>query len=356
MTASPSVILSIGGRRFDGWKSVAIERRLDALCGAFSLGLTERWPGQAERWRIEAGDACRLEVDGEVLMTGWVGRARYQLSPTAHPLEISGADRTIDLVDCSAIHSPGFWLNRTIDQIAADLARPFGIGVRAEAPVGSPFARFGLEPGESVLTAIERMAVLRGLLATTDAAGDLVLTRPSQQAASFILAEGELIQDVIFDNDVADRFSRYVIKGHDASDESAGSAAARPSGEAADSGVRRHRPLLIVADEAVSTATLAATARWEASVRAARAQTVTVMVGGWRTPAGDLYRPNVIVPIRAPTVGIEADLLVSGVRYVRSATQGSRTELTLVRPESYSLKPVEAAAGRRTAAAPPQTR
>ena len=346
-------MLKVGGRRFDGWTSVSIDRRLDALCGAFSLGMTERWPGQSERWRIEAGDQAELLVDDEPVVSGWIDRARYQLSPSSHAIDVSGRDRTCDLVDCSAEHSPGSWRDRTVGQIAADLARPFGITVRVVGDPGPPFARFALEPGETVLAAIERMTVLRGLLATTDAGGNMVLQRPTEQSAGFELVEGVNIEDVAFENDTADRFSRYTIKGHDASDESAGSRSARPSAEALDPGVKRHRPLLIVADEEATTATLAASARWEASVRAAKAQTVTITTSGWRDPSGALYRPNVLVPVRAPTVGVDAELLVAGVRFKRGARDGSRTELSLVRKESFSLKPVAVAPARRTAAAPP---
>lgn len=351
--SSPNVTLKIGGRRFDGWTSVSIDRRLDALCGAFALGLTDRWPGQPERWRIETGDQAQLLVDDEPVVNGWIDRARYKVTAHNHPLDVAGRSRTCDLVDCSAIHSPGSWRGRTIGQIATDLTRPFGIAVTVVGDPGPPFSRFALEPGETVLAAIERMTVLRGLLATTDAAGDLVLQRPSEQSAGFELVEGVNFEEVEFDNDVTERFSEYTVKGHDASDESAGTRAARPSGRAEDPGVRRYRPLQIIADEEATTASLQDSARWEASVRAAKAQTVTGSVSGWRSPDGRLYQPNVLVPVRAPIVGVTAELLVAGVRFKRSAREGSRTELTLVRKESFSLKPVAEAPARRTAAAPP---
>lgn len=356
MPKSATVTLTVTGRRFDGWKDIMVEQRLDALCGSFDLGMTERWPGQSENWRIEAGDACSVAVDGETLLTGWVDRARYQLNPKEHPLRVQGRDRTCDLVDCSAEHQPGSWLNRTIDQIARDLVAPFGLKVTMIGSPGAVFQRFALEPGETVLDAIQRMTVLRGLLATTDAQGDLVLQRPSEQVAGYRLVEGENIEDVVFDNDTTDRFSRVRILGHDASDESAGSRAARPKAEALDAGVRRHRPLVIVADEEATTATLDASAKWEVSVRSAKAQGVTVVASGWRAPDGQLYRPNLVVPVAAPTLGLDAELLVAGVRFRRSAHEGSRTELSLVRKEAYSLKPVAAQAGRRSAAAPPAGR
>jgi prophage tail gpP-like protein len=349
-------MLKVGGRQFDGWTDVSIDRPLDALCGAFTLGLTERWPGQPERWRIEAGDAAQLLIDDEPIIDGWIDQARYSLSPNRHAIQINGRDRTCDLVDCSALHTPGFWTNRTLLQIATELCAPFGITVTIEGDPGAPFARFALEPGETVLDAIVRMTALRGYLATTDKGGNLLLMRPTEQVAGFTLVEGETIEQIEFDNSVVGRFSEYRLLAHDTSDEAALSAAARPGGSATDPGVKRHRPLLILADEETTAAGLDASALWEASVRAGQAQMVRVLVSGWRAPDGAVWRPNRIVPVRAPTVGIHAELLVSAVKFRRGATEGSRCELSLVRPEAYSLKPVASPPGRRVSSPPPGDR
>lgn len=356
MTESARVLLKVGGRQFDGWTDVSIDRPLDALCGSFTLGLTERWPGQPERWRIETGDAAQLLVDDEPMIDGWIDQARYGLAPEKHGISVNGRDRTCDLVDCSAIHSPGFWTNRTLLQIAGELTAPFGISVALEGDPGPPFPRFALEPGETVLDALTRMTSLRGFLATTDKAGNVLLTRPTTQVAGFTLAEGETIEQVEFDNSMVGRFSDYTLLAHDTSDEAALSSAARPGGMARDPGVKRHRPLLIIADEEATAAGLDASAAWEASVRAGQAQIVRALVSGWRAPDGQIWRPNRIVPVHAPTVGIDGELLVSSVKFRRGATEGSRAELTLMRPEAYSLKPVASPGGRRTAAPPPGDR
>lgn len=358
---SASAVLKVGGLKFDGWTSVSIDVGLDALSGGFDLGLTQRWPGHPERWSVEPGDACALSIrtsGGDIpLMTGWVDRSSDSLDPRRHPITLSGRERTCDLVDCSAIHSPGFWTQRTVVQIASDLLAPFGLKASADVDVGAPFARFALEPGETVFEAIERMTRQRGLLPITTTSGDLLFTRPAQIHAGYSLIEGETMETCAFDNDVSDRFSRYVLKGHDPSDESAGSKAARPSAEALDAGVRRHRPLLIVADEESTQATLEASAKWEASVRAGRAQTVTATVSGWTTADGDLYRRNVLVPVKAPTLGLDAEMLIESVGFRRSAREGSTTELKLVLKEAYSLKPIPApATPRRTATTPPNRR
>lgn len=350
-----NITLKVGDRLFDGWTSVEVETGIDALSGRFSLALSDRWPGQPDQWKIEAGDACRLFVGDAPVLSGWIDRASLSLDPDSHPVTMDGRERTCDLVDCSALNQPGFWTGRTVLQIATELAQPFGIAVSADVDVGRPFDRFALEPGETVFEAIERMTRVRGLLMLTTVDGDLRLTRPAQTRAAYALEEGVNLKSVAFVNDVAGRFSRYLVKGHDASDESAGTAAARPSAEATDPAIRRHRPLLIVNDEESTTATLEETARWETTVRAGQSQSVTARLSGFHAPDGSLYAANVLVPVRAPSVGVEADLLVESVRFSRSARQGASTELRLAPPQAYSLQPIpEPRAARRQATPPPQ--
>lgn len=345
--ADNTVRLVVAGKAFAGWTEVEIERGLDALAGGFRLAFTETFPDQPEQWQIEPGDACEVWIGEDRVMTGWIDRREASASVGSHQLEVSGREKTSDLLDCSAVHAPGSWTNRRLEQIAAELAQPFGLTVTAVAPTGAVFRRFALQQGESVFDAIERMARQRGVLAVTTEAGDLEFRRPGSVQAGYRLVLGENLESITHTNDISDRFSAYHLKGQ-ASDDS------RPKAQAADPAVRRHRPLLIVNDDESSAATLTDRARWEATVRAAKAQAVTARVSGWRTPSGDLYRPDRVAPVSAGMLGLEASLLVVSVRYELSA-RGSRCQLGMAPPEAYSLLTIpEPAARRRTATPPPE--
>src|SRR3546814_13663329 len=93
---------------------------------------------------------------------------------------------------------------------------------------------------------------------------------------------------------------------------------------------------MIIADEQADTATLKKRAAWEATVRAGRSQTVTLTAQGWRDPAGAIWSPDLVVPVSASWLGIDADLLLVSVQYMLSADEGSKTSLTLMPPQAFS--------------------
>jgi prophage tail gpP-like protein len=340
------VTLTIGGRRFDGWKTVSIERSLDALSASFELGLTDRWEGQPDRWEIETGAPCEVFIGGDQVVTGYIDGATYEIDGETRSITVRGRDRTADLFDCSAIHTPGSWKARKLEQIAADLLKPFGLTARALAPTGAAFDKFALQQGESVFEVITRLCRQRGLLAITNEAGELLFTVPGSTAAGYSLELGINIEALKFTNDAADRFSDYHLKGY-----SRGGDASRPKASAKDAGVRRYRPLLIINDEAASAASLASRAKWEATVRAGQAQQVEAVVSGWRDANGSLYRIDRLAPVRARLAGVDDTLLVSGVAFTLDST-GSRTRLSLVRKEAFSQEPIPAQARKGGAIAP----
>src|SRR3546814_9154109 len=116
-----------------------------------------------------------------------------------------------------------------------------------------------------------------------------------------------------------------------------GTTTSQARADSADAAVKRYRPLMIIADEQADTATLKKRAAWEATVRAGRSQTVTLTAQGWRDPAGAIWSPDLVVPVSASWLGIDADLLLVSVQYMLSADEGSKTSLTLIDRKSTRL-------------------
>lgn len=328
-------ILQIGDQRFEGWTGVQVERALDSLAGSFSFGMTERWPEQPEKWVIESGAPCEVFLGGEPLMRGWVDEGNYSLSADDHPIDISGREVTCDLVDCSAIHKSGSWNGQTLEKIAAELVSPFGISVAASATPGAAFGKFALQQGESVFDALDRMCRMRGVLPMTTPAGQLRFDRPGRARATYGLEVGVNAITARRRTSARDRFSQYLIKGQAAGADVSGSAA-RPTAKASDQGVTRHRPMLIVNSEQSTQASLEERARWEATVRAGRSEEVQVEVRGWRADNGALFALGELVPVRAPVLGVDDELLVKALRH-SDGDQGMRTLITLCPPEAFSL-------------------
>ncbi|WP_341893889.1 phage baseplate assembly protein [Ferrovibrio terrae] len=331
--------LIVGGKAYSGWKDVTGIRQIDAIAGGFELELSERWDGQAVRWPIDPGDQCELRLAGETVVVGNVDSAQRQIDKQSHRVTIKGRDKTGDLVDCSAIHTPDEFSGLDALSLAKTLAQPFGISVSADIPVGAPFNPFKLQPGESSFEAIERACRMRALLPMSDGRGGMVLTRAGSGRAASAIVEGGNLLSGSAENDWSQRYSSYTVKAQSTSalaedpDDTAGI-----EGSSGDRGVNRHRPLLIVAEGIADTAAARERAQWEAGVRAGRSVTVTTLVQGWRQADGALWPLNSLCPVKIPSLDINDTLLITALRFTFGA-QGSRTEISMTRPDAFRLIP-----------------
>lgn len=332
------VELEVGGSLYGGWQDIRVSRSIEAVSGTFAVRVSERWPAQPVARAIGEGERCTVRVAGAVVITGYVDEVRPSYSNDQHHVEISGRDATGDLVDCSSEHVPGEWRRRTIEQIAAELCRPFGISVRAEVSTRA-FDVFRLQAGDTVFASIERMARMRAVLAVADGNGGLVFTRAGTAAiptelvlggddGNVLSAEGEFSH--------RERFSRYVMKGQRAGDDDVhGKDAAAGKAIATDPEVRRYRPLIELAEDQGDGGTLAERARWSASRRAGQSKRATFTVPGWRH-SGGIWEPNRLVRVRDSFIAVDSTMLIAGVSF-RLSEQGSTTELSLARREAFDL-------------------
>lgn len=341
VAAREPVELVIDGRRHEGWTRVAITRAIDTLAGSFELTLAERWAGQRDRFDLKAGAACTLRIGGETVMTGHVDQLQVRLSGQEHELTVIGRDRAGDLVDCSAIPTFTSYRGVRLETLVRDLVQPFGITVTVSTETGDPIRVFAVQQGETVQAAIERLCRMRGLIAISRSDGSIEITTPSASGASVMrVRTGDNLLEATATHDVSERFSEYIVKGQAAGDDTLnGAAAASSSARAADPAVTRYRPQIVIAEDQATIAALMARAKFEASVRAGRAQSAELVVLGWRTPGGALIAPNQLIDIEAPELFIEGRMLVEAARLVFDQL-GERAELSVVPPQAYSQNAV----------------
>ena len=332
------ITLRIDGVDWTYWTSVQVTRQMDAIAGTFSLALADKWIGGAQALPIAAGMACQILIGGEQVIDGYIDQVRPSFSATAHGISVTGRDRSADLVDCAAIHSPGQWLNCTVLQLAQALASPFGVHVTAEGDVGAPIASFKLEEGETAFEALDRALRQRELMACPDGKGGIVLLKAGAGTASGSLRQGENILSAEGQFDMADRFSDYIVKGQKpGTDKGWGKDACAVRGQYRDQAVQRYRPMLIRAEQSGDSS--------NAHQRAARAVTVTATVQGFRQQgvgreqSGPLWQLNQMADVDLPYLRISQRLLVAGVEFRRDATSGSTTRLTLRDPAAFKPEP-----------------
>ena len=341
-----TAVLTIGGQRHEGWTEVAVRRSIETLAGAFRLTVTDRDPGTMQPRAVVPGQACKLSLDGETVITGYVDAADPSYDSASHSISVDGRDRAGDLVDCSAEQRE--WSDETIDAIAAAVAAPFGVGVSLAEGIepGEPFAKFTIERGETAFEALDRLCRLRALLAVSDGKGDIQLTRAGRTTASVTLERGVNILAARGRAEMSRRHSTYTVLGQRAGNDEIFSDEPRNmtqvDAEAEDAGVARHRPLVILAEQGVSPKEAQERADWEAAVRRGRSRQIRDTVQGWRERVGgDLWTPGKLVRVVDDWMGLDRDLLIVTVEQ-RISDDGTMSDLTLMPKSAFLPEPKRA--------------
>lgn len=356
----------IGEREYSSWEEVTVDRAIDAACGTFAVRVTSPEqvgsrgaPSGGPSAVSEAGvlyelpfgpqDQVEISAANEVMVTGRVDAIESELDSKGGTLvRIAGRDRAADMVDCSAPNKPGEWFNVALRDLARDLAAPFGLSVSVTG-AAAVLPSFSLQEGETAWNALERACRMRGLLCFSDSLGNLVIEGPGAGGVDGggRIAQGENLVSARLTLNDAERFSIYNVRGQRPGAFDGGAeAAVLIEGNALDAGVRRYRPLVVLAEGAVSPADAQLRAQWEAIVRASRAHRLSCVVPGWRRPLSSRpWRINTLVPVVIPRMGINAELLIMQVIFRRSKRGGTTTELVLVRPDAFKPQPAVEAFG-----------
>lgn len=330
--------LRLSGRRYSGWKEIAVEAAIDRVARSFVFMASERAPSEPLARGIREGEACEVRIGGDLVATGYVDHVAPRFDGDSHEISVSGRSQTADLVDCAALHAPGEWSRLPLERIAAEIARPFGVEVVTEINTGAHLTKHKIEPGETAFAAIDRAAKQRAVMLVDDEKGRLVLTRASTERGPEDLRQAVNVLAGVAELSNRERFSLYRVIGQTpTSDTLSIEQAVSVRGEATDPEVERYRPTVVISEEAGGSAQMRDRARWEASVRAGQSRRVGVTVQGWRARNGVLWRPNRRVFVDIPWLSVRRELLIAGVEYQFGA-QGRKTALSLVLPEAFELR------------------
>jgi prophage tail gpP-like protein len=342
-TFKDQAVLVVGnGTALKGWQSVRVSRSIERLPSDFGLGMTERFI-DASVVAVSPGDPFQLLLGADIVMTGYVDSVNAMLAPDEHTLAVAGRSKCADLIDCAAEWPGSQIANSNLEQIAAQLAKPYeGLEVWSDL-TGLPIVtnmQFML--GETPYSIIERVARFSAALVYDDPEGHLILTRVGKEFAAGGLHEGINVENVTSAFSMLDRFSEYiaVLQALDMyQDFSGGSQNVITTQQ--DPTVPRHRRRIIIAENtsAVGVQITAQRAVWEMNRRTARSASVTVTTDSWRDASGALWKPNTLCHVELPSVKVAtADLLIGSVTY-RLDQSGTHADLTLMPPDAFKPEP-----------------
>ena len=335
--------LIIDGTAYGGWTQLEVQRSIERITGGFMLQLTSRYPGVDVPMQLREGLACKVLLGNDLVISGYIDEYETDDTATSSTVRVSGRDKTADLVDCSAIYKTGQWRGAVLQQIVADIARPFGITVAVwpGTDTGEVFKRFALEEGEKAFEAIDRACKLRAVLVTSMPDGNLLITSASTVSSGVCLLEGVNMKKFNSKHSWKERHSEIILKGQvPGDDHENGAAAAHLKASAKDAEINRYRPLVVIAEHGTSGKSMTDRAAWEIKVRMGRGKRGGCMVVGWRTgkdgQEGPLWQPNTLVQVTSARMNVDMELLIVSCSY-QLGEQGKITDLTFARPEAFKL-------------------
>ena len=340
------IVLKVNGKKFSGWTSVQVEKSLYQITGAFGLATTDKFPGNFDEYKFVLGDACTVEIDDQVVITGHVEDLPMSYDSATHNIQVGGRDKTGDLVDCSFIEEVGEWKNQSIVNIVRALCNPFDISVTVDSSVaaeanGERKETFSVQPGMSIGEMIMPMLKVKGILPVSYGDGKLVLTRAGSESTHDSLETGRNIKSGSINQSITDRFRDYVVRGQGkGNDDKATKVYVGPKGVYTDEVISRYRPKIIIPDDPISgDGDCITLAKWEACNRAGASTTLDYEVQGWTQSNGAVWPLNALVRVKDSVLGINATLLIAAVAFSVDDTTGTITRLSVVKPETFDVKP-----------------
>lgn len=348
--------LEINGIQYTNFTSAECSIRLDALSNTFRFDAAAP---NGEPLPFKVGDACRVIVDGEKVLTGFVEIINVSYDGSEHSISVMGRDKTADLLDSTVdiiddLNGENLTLKGVIEAVIKQLGlslividqakpKPFSYAEDIVAP----------ESGDNAFEFIEKYARKRHVLLTSNADGNIVIATNSGVKAAgavqhIIGASDNNVLSSEFSNDATGRFNFYKFASqlnpvalNNAGDVGLASLVAQ-SGGVFDKYIRTGRQLVITSEASFSDENCGQRARWEADIRKARGLMYSADVAGYRVGVntGELWETNKLYQI-VDDFAQEIDLMLcNSVTFSLDLDRGSMTSLGFLGRTAYTL-PIE---------------
>lgn len=352
--------ITVDGRRYSNFVRVEVFTRMDALSRTFTFEATS---ATVDDIPFAAGQPCVIDIDGEVILTGWIEALKLKNSKDRIEYSISGRDLLGDLMDSNLPNMDD--VGRTVVQASRRVISYLGIDVEVIDDAGSGSAPLDREaapePSQTAYEYLAELAKQRQVLLSGDGEANLHITRSTGtniegQINNRADGVGNNLLSSAMEISHVDRFFRYVS----ASQESVAGLGLRAVGATADvisnpisevfdhdpeTGlIRKSRVKAIVAESDYPPSYSVERIKWERNIRRARGRRYTVTVPGYRDQTGALWRTNTNPVVTDDFMGIIGKRrLIEQIRYTLDDT-GFTTQLTMTNPDAYRVdlqEPVE---------------
>lgn len=323
------VRVEVGGTLFGGWTSVRIDAGITKLARDFAVAFTRTSGAGGIRIGVKPGDAVRVYIDSDLVLTGYVSDMELAYAATAVTLTMRGFSKTVDLCECQVPPgSPLSFKKTSIQSIIKRLAGLYGIGVDVQVDA-SKSIDWDVSPTETIKSTLEKMLKQHTMLLTDNDRGELVVLKAGGGGrASDVLATGKNLLSATYALDAKSLFSEYAVLGQGANATSERPVTdAQVTAKALFDGIR-HRVSVYSQSGDATAAELQRRARLLRDNAAGNSETYRCQLQGWRQSDGALWTVNQLVRVRDEFFELDKYFLVSDVSFSLSKN-GSVTDLVL---------------------------
>ena len=345
-----SITLIAGATNYAGWKSISVTASLKNAARDFTATVSEISDSSLiSAFWIAPGTPVAILVDGQPVLTGFVNKYEPSIDANSHSVTISGRSSSQDAVDSSAMHETGRFEDMTTVEIANQLSGEVGISTITDQAV-TKLKKFQLDVGETIFSAIDRLARIDGLSVTGTADGNMMMTKAGPGFYAGYLGEGSppllSIRATIEDTK---KFSSYEMRSQLAGYQNQyGTDSNEQVSRVKDGTVKRNRPKVMISETAADSQSNQKRAQWQAVRIAGDQVKVSAICQGHRFN-GQLWEPNKRIFVLSPAMKLAHTLLVERVTWTQDEG-GEKTRLELVPPSSYEGETSRNNAGSKTAA------
>lgn len=343
---APEFVVRLNGTPWKVWTGINVTRAIDRMSGEFDVtfGMDRKNGDFSLEGSVGTGTPVEILIDGQIVLAGYTRTLQYGYDKESVSMQLTGRDRTIDLMDCAAaVNGPFEFTNISLSSAIEKVIQPYGLKLSVEAPVGANFKRLAIQPGESAYEFIDRACRLRGVLCVSNGVGGIVLVVPGKTKSPGQLVFGGNILSGNISHDESNQHSLYVVKGHSEAVDAGSEAAtiAGPTARISDATIKRYRPKVIIAESQGNDMTLAERAAWEKKLAAARSKSASYSVRGWYANENtrELWLPNTLVKVADARAQLNREMLIAGVSYRRDEQSGTTCTLDLTMPEAFDIMP-----------------
>ncbi len=338
------LVLKINGESYTGWKSVYVNKSLTEIAGVFGLSTFDRNLDNSLLNNIAMGDECTVEINNQILLTGYVEDMPELYDAYTHTIEMNGRDNTCDLVDCCYALEGAEWFNQTIENLIKKIITPFSdlsvaVDLTAAIQAAKKIKKFKIEQGETIFESIMRVCKQAAILPVCYGDSKITLTMAGNNRAYDVLELGKNIKAGARQHTDRDRFSTYIVKGNGVGDDDKELADyTHCIGAHTDEVIRRDRPLIILSDRSTDNGMCRDEARWTANIRAGQSRSFTYTVNGWTQSNGDVWFLNSLVNVKDDKLNVNSTMLISALEFILDPeSEGTKTNITVVHPDTYTL-------------------